>query len=308
MQAQARVLLTLLTSAGSLVLTAAVADEPSSKSRPTYQVVAGWPESSSPIKFGQVSAVATDASDRVFVFHRGEPPVVVFDRDGKYLRSWGDGLVKKAHGLRIDHEQNVWTTDVGHHLVRKFNHEGKLLMTLGRQGEPGAGPDRFNQPTDVAIAPSGEFFVSDGYGNSRVVHFSKDGRYLKEWGTKGNGEGQFNLPHAIVLDQDGRVYVGDRENDRVQVFDPEGRFLAQWRDGGAPFGLFLTADRRLFVADGRASRVTVLDRDGKALQHWGEPGAGPGQFAMPHALCVDSHGDVYVAEINGQRLQKFTAR
>ena len=243
MHARAMVLLTLLSSAGSLVLTASFAGEPSSKSVPTYKVVAGWPEPSSPIKLGQVSAVATDASDRVFVFHRGEPPVVVFDRDGKYLRSWGEGLVKKAHGLRIDREQNVWTTDVGHHLVRKFDHEGTLLMTLGRQGMPGAGPDRFNQPTDVAVTPSGEFFVSDGYGNSRVVLFSKDGRYLKEWGTKGKGEGQFNLPHAIVLDPDGRIYVGDRENDRVQVFDPQGKFLAQWKEGGAPYGLFLTADR-----------------------------------------------------------------
>ena len=233
MHARAMVLLTLLSSAGSLVLTASFAGEPSSKSVPTYKVVAGWPEPSSPIKLGQVSAVATDASDRVFVFHRGEPPVVVFDRDGKYLRSWGEGLVKKAHGLRIDREQNVWTTDVGHHLVRKFDHEGTLLMTLGRKGVPGAGPDRFNQPTDVAVTPSGEFYVSDGYGNSRVVQFSKDGRYLKEWGTKGKGEGQFNLPHAIVLDPDGRIYVGDRENDRVQVFDPRGKFLAQWKEGGA---------------------------------------------------------------------------
>ena len=275
MHARAMVLLTLLSSAGSLVLTASFAEEPSSKSVPTYKVVAGWPEPSSPIKLGQVSAVATDASDRVFVFHRGEPPVVVFDRDGKYLRSWGEGLVKKAHGLRIDREQNVWTTDVGHHLVRKFDHEGTLLMTLGREGMPGAGPDRFNQPTDVAVTPSGEFFVSDGYGNSRVVLFSKDGRYLKEWGTKGKGEGQFNLPHAIVLDPDGRIYVGDRENDRVQVFDPQGKFLAQWKEGGAPYGLFLTADRRLFVADGRAGRVTVLDRERQGASALGRAGRRP---------------------------------
>jgi DNA-binding beta-propeller fold protein YncE len=308
MHARVTALLTLLSAAGGLVLTTSFAEEPPSKPVPPYQVVTGWPGSSSPIKLGQVSAVATDASDRVFVFHRGEPPVVVFDRDGKYLRSWGEGLVKKAHGLRIDREQSVWTTDVGHHLVRKFSPEGTLLMTLGRHGVPGAGPDRFNQPTDVAVTPSGDFFVSDGYGNSRVVQFSRDGRYLKEWGTKGKGEGQFNLPHAIVLDQDGRVYVGDRENDRVQVFDPQGKFLTQWKEGGAPFGLFLTADRRLFVADGRAGRVTVLDRDGKALQRWGEPGDGPGQFALPHAVCFDSRGDVYVAEINGRRLQKFTAK
>ena len=173
---------------------------------------------------------------------------------------------------------------------------------------PGAGRDRFNQPTDIAIAPSAEFFVADGYGNSRVMQFSKDGRYLKEWGTEGKGEGQFDLPHAIVLDQDGRIYVGDRENDRVQVFDSQGKFLAQWMEGRAPYGLFLTADRCLFVADGRASRVTVFERNGKALQHWGEPGSRLGQFQMPDAVCVDSHGDVYVGEADGERLQKFTAK
>jgi DNA-binding beta-propeller fold protein YncE len=300
------VMLTLLALAGSPMPTACSAEAPSSNSVPTYKVVTGWPEKSSPITLGEVSAVATDASDLVFVFHRAEPPVVVFNREGKYLRSWGKGLVKKAHGLRIDRDQNVWITDVGHHLVRKFDHEGNLLMTLGRQGMPGVGPDRFNQPTDVAITPSGEFFVADGYGNSRVVHFAKDGRYLREWGSEGNGEGQFNLPHSIALDQEGRIYVGDRENDRVQVFDPQGRFLAQWKEGGAPYGLFMTADHHLLVADGRADRVTILDRNGTALQHWGGPGAGPGQFAVPHAVCVDSHGDAYVAEIDGRRLQKFT--
>ncbi len=308
MHARTLVLLTLLASSGSLVLTAAFAEDPSSKPIPAYKVVADWPSPSSPIKLGEVSAVATDAPDRVFVFHRSEPPVVVFDRDGKYLRSWGEGLVKKAHGMRIDRDQNVWITDVGHHLVRKFDHEGSLLMTLGRQGMPGAAPDRFNQPTDVAITPSGEFFVADGYGNARVVRFAKDGRYISEWGSKGKREGQFHLPHAIVADADGRIYVGDRENDRVQVFDPQGKYLAQWTEGGAPYGLFLTADRRLFVADGRADRVTVLDRNGKARQHWGSTGAGPGQFDMPHAVCIDSQGDVYVAEIDGRRLQKFTAK
>src|SRR3954469_5022640 len=153
MHARAMVLLTLLSSAGSLVLTASSAEEPSPKSVPAYKVVAGWPDPSSPIQLGQVSAVATDASLSDFVFYRGEPPVVVFDRGGKYLRSWGEGLGKKAHGLRIDREQNVWTPDVGHHVGRKFDHAGTLLMTVGRQGMPGAGPDRFDQPTDVAIAP-----------------------------------------------------------------------------------------------------------------------------------------------------------
>src|SRR5262249_34965664 len=157
---------------------------------------------------------------------------------------WGDGLVKKAHGLRIDREGNVWITDIGDHLVRKFDRQGNLLMTLGRQGVPGAGRDQFNQPTDVAIAPDGSFFVSDGYGNTRVVKFAADGRFLQEWGTPGKAEGQFNLPHAIVLDSQGQVYVGDRENNRIQIFGPNGTYRTQWTEGGAPFGLFLTAQGR----------------------------------------------------------------
>ena len=308
MHARAMVLLTLLSSAGSLVLTASFAEGPSPKSVPTYKVVAGWPEPSGPIKLGQVSAVATDASDRVFVFHRGEPPVVVFDRDGKYLRSWGEGLVKKAHGLRIDREQNVWTTDVGHHLVRKFDHEGNAPDDPGPARRAGHGPDRFNQPTDVAVTPSGEFYVSDGYGNSRVVKFSKDGRYLKEWGKKGKGEGEFNLPHAICLDAGGPDLRG-RPRER-----PHPGFRRP-RASSSPSGrrrvrLRPLPHRRPPPPRGRRPGQP-RDRprpQRQGAQHWGEPGAGPGQFAMPHAVCVDSRGDVYVAEIDGRRLQKFTAK
>src|SRR5262249_5185341 len=162
------------------------------------------------------------------------------------------------------------TTDVGDHLVRKYDHDGKLLLTLGQKGVPGAGRDQFNQPTDIAFTTSGAFYVSDGYGNSRVVKFAPDGRYLMESGQKGPAPGEFNLPHAICLDSRGRIYVGDRENDRIQLFDPEGKFLAQWTEGGAPFGLFPTPDGRLFVADGRAHRLTILNSEGKALARWGE--------------------------------------
>jgi DNA-binding beta-propeller fold protein YncE len=302
-----RVVLIVASSVLSATMTSALAED-TSGSASGYRVVADWPERTSPIRLGEVSAVATDSADRVFVFHRGEHPVVVFDRDGKYLRSFGDGLIKKAHGLRIDRDENVWVTDVGHHLVRKFDRDGKLMMTLGRQGKAGAGPDQFNQPTDIAISLAGGFYVSDGYGNARVIQFTRDGRYVREWGKKGSGPGEFNLPHAICLDSDGRIYVGDRENDRVQVFDSEGKYLAQWTDGGAPYGLFRTGDGRLFVADGRADRVTVLDRAGKLLERWGQPGKAPGQFSTPHAVCIDSRGDAYVAEIDGQRIQKFTSK
>src|SRR5262249_3418050 len=193
------------------------------------------------------------------------------------------------------------------HLVRKFDSAGKLLLTLGKKDEPGDSPDKFNKPTDVAVAPSGDFYVSDGYGNSRVVKFSKEGKYVKEWGKKGTGGGEFNLPPVVCLDAKGRVYVGDRENNRVQVFDGNGKFLAQYKESGAPFGLFLTADRML-VADGRASSVNVLDLQGKALGHFGEKGKEAGQLLLPHWVCADSKGAVYVAEVSSQRGQKFEAK
>src|SRR6266496_2418583 len=235
-----------------------------------YKPVVNWPTLPGQIKFGQVTGVATDAADRVYVFHRGKNPIAVFDRDGKFLRSWGNGLIKTAHGVRLDRDGNVWVTDLGHHLVTKFDPQGKVLLTLGTKGKAGEAKDRFNKPADVAFAPGGEVYVADGYGNSRVVKFSADGKYLKEWGKKGKGEGEFNLPHAICVDGKGRVYVGDRENDRVQVFDAEGRFLAQWQGIGAPFGLFLTREGRMLLADGRANVAKVLDLEGKALARWGQ--------------------------------------
>jgi DNA-binding beta-propeller fold protein YncE len=274
---------------------------------PDYQVVTGWPQLPGDITLGAVSAVATDSADRVYVCHRGKHPVLIFERDGKFLRSWGDDFLKTPHGLRIDGAGNVWVTDIGNHQVLKFDADGKLLLTLGKKGEPGEAADRFDRPTDIAVTPEGDFYVSDGYGNNRVVKFSKDGNFLKQWGKKGTGEGEFNLPHAIYLDAKGRIYVGDRENNRIQLFDADGKFLAQWKEGGAPFGLFL-AGERLFVADGRANWVKVLDLDGKALGRFGEKGTGVGQFELPHMLCVDRHGAVYVAEVNGKRIQKFVPK
>src|SRR5207237_1314855 len=186
---------------------------------PDYRPVTGWPQLPRGVELGPVSAVATDAKDRVYVAHRGPRPVLVFDRDGPFLRSGGDDHIKTAHGLRVDPEGNVWVTDIGDHLVMKFDPEGKLLLSLGRKGLAGDQPDRFDRPTDVAVSPAGEFYVADGYGNARVLKFDRAGKLLRRWGTKGTGEGEFDLPHAICLDSKGRVYVGDRENNRVQIFD-----------------------------------------------------------------------------------------
>lgn len=305
MRKQQALFLVSLTVAAGAALLAPSADP--STGGVHYRVVAGWPTVPDNRQLGPMAAVAADAGDRIYLFQRAVTPILVFDKDGKFLRSWGDGLVKTAHGLRIDRDGNVWITDIGSHLVMKFSAEGKLLLTLGQKDQAGDTADRFNKPTDVAVAADGTIYVSDGYGNSRVVKFSKDGKYLKEWGKKGKGEGEFNLPHAIFLDAKGLVHVGDRENNRIQVFDTEGKFLSQWKESGAPYGLHLTSDRVL-VADGRAHGVNVLDLRGKRLGGWGEKGMEPGQFNVPHWICADSQGAIYVAEVTGKRVQKFVAR
>lgn len=272
---------------------------------PEYRPVAGWPKLPATMELAQVTGVAVDAADRVFVFHRGKNPILVFDKDGVFLRSFGDGLFKTAHGLRIDADQNVWTSDIGNHLVRKFDAKGNLLLTLGQKDKPGVGQDQFNKPADIAFGRAGEIYVADGYGNSRVVKFTKEGKFVLEWGKKGKGEGEFDLPHAIRVDGKGRVYVGDRENNRVQVFDGAGKFLQAWPDTGAPFGLDLTPEGRMLLADGRAHCVRQLDKEGKPLKQWGVKGAGPGEFTLPHGICADSRGAIYVTEVTGSRVQKF---
>jgi DNA-binding beta-propeller fold protein YncE len=297
----------LLLAAALLFIASSAQTDDKAKGIPDYQPVAGWPQLPAKFEFAQVSAVATDAKDRVFVAHRGPKPILMFERDGKFIRSWGDEHLKTPHGLRLDPDGNVWVTDIGHHLVMKFDPESKLLLTLGKKGEAGDKPDQFDRPTDVAFTPTGDFYITDGYGNTRVLKFDRAGKLLKQWGTKGKGDGEFNLPHAVVVDPKGRVYVGDRENNRVQIFDADGKYLDQWKESGAPYGLFLNGDR-LFVADGRAGWVRVLGADGKSLGRFGEKGTAAGQFQMPHMLCVDSHGDVYVAEVNNKRIQKFTAK
>jgi len=255
-------------------------------------------------KLGAVSAVATDSKGDLYVFHRAEPPILVFRPDGTFVRSFGDKMFVSTHGLRIDADDNVWCTDMAAHFVVKFGRDGKVLLTLGEKGVPGNDAQHFNRPTDVAFGAGGDVFVSDGYGNSRVVKFDKTGKFLLAWGSKGKGDGQFNLPHAIRIDAAGHVYVGDRENQRVQVFDQSGKYLRQF-GGFFPYGLAFDADGNLFVADGRACRVLVLTPDGKQRSAWGVKGNRPGDFHMPHGIAVGPAAVVYVGEVDGKRVQRF---
>lgn len=269
-----------------------------------YRVDPAFPSLPPNIKLGAVSGVAIDASGNVLVFNRAEPPILVFTPDGKFLRSFGDKLFTGTHGIRLDGDGNVWTTDYMDHRVMKLSPEGKVLLTLGEKDKPGADEKHFNRPTDIAFATNGDFYISDGYGNSRVVQFDKDAKFIRAWGKKGKGDGEFHLPHAVRIDSKGQIYVGDRENNRIQVFSPEGKFIRKI-EGVAPYGLFITKDDILFVADGRANEVVKMTSGGQVLARWGSKGRKPGSFDLPHCIAVGADGSVYVGDITGKRIQRF---
>jgi DNA-binding beta-propeller fold protein YncE len=237
-------------------------------------------------KFGRVSAVTVDSAGEVYVFQRGKKadPVVVFDAKGQYLRSWGRGMIGNAHGMRAGRDGNIWVTDNGDHQVLKFDRTGKVLLKLGKRGQAGTDAETFNRPTDIAFAPSGEVYVSDGYGNSRVVKFTADGKYLMDWGKRGTKPGEFNTPHSIGVDSKGRVYVSDRENNRIQVFDANGKFLRQWNHLGATQNLFVTPEDEMWIITHRnnienltydtlAGRIMKIDIEtGRILGSMESPG------------------------------------
>ncbi len=273
-----------------------------------YDVDPEWPALPPGWNFGEVAGVAADGRGHVFVFHRGEHPIMEFAPDGRMARSWGEGLFIRPHAIRVDPEGNIWTVDNDTHQVLKMDSSGRVRMVIGRRGQSGETEENFNRPTDVAFAPNGDIYVSDGYGNSRVVRFSKDGRYITAWGKKGDGEGEFNLPHTVAVDRQGRVYVGDRENYRVQIFDPDGKFLAQWRHVGSPWGLDMRPDGTLFIADGHNDRILKVTLEGKVLGAFGKNGRMPGELSFVHHLGLDPAGNIFASEIKNQRVQKFSPR
>lgn len=270
-----------------------------------YQVVPGFLKLPTNFNFGEVSGVALDQEGHIFVFNRGPKPLVEFTASGKFVRTIGDGLFEGSHGLRIDPQDNLWTTDVTTNVVLRLNREGHVTMVLGRKGRTGETESLFNQPTDVAFGPNGEILVADGYGNSRIVKFDRDGNFIKAWGKKGNGPGEFNLPHTIVVDPRGRVIVGDRDNMRIQLFDLDGNFITLWTHAGSPWGLELTRDGFLIMVDGYANRVVKLDLDGNVLGAFGAPGKTEGRFSFAHSIAVGKQGEIFVAEILNWRVQKF---
>jgi peptidylamidoglycolate lyase len=290
-----------------------------------YVVDPAWPKR--PAELGPraaVPGVAVDREDRIWCVERGEVPVQVYTRAGDLVRSWGRGQFASVHNIRIDRQGNVWITDFQAHVVKKFTPEGELLLTLGTPGKRGEDENHFNRPTDTAITPQGDIFVTDGYGNRRVVHFDAQGKFVKSWGRYGAGPGEFALPHMIVVDSRGILYVADRNSGRIQLFDQQGRFLEQWSNLLMPWGLWISPQDEIWACgsspqwwrkDGQSpppkdQLFMRFSLDGRVQQLWtvpidlGDP-TKPGEFNWVHGMALDSQGNIYAGDILGKRLQKF---
>lgn len=285
-----------------------------------YVVVPGWPALAPDVELGETSGVGVDSHGHVFLFHRGPGASILglAPEDGRVVVRFGEGVFLNPHGLAIGPNDEIWVTDTLRHQVLRFSHAGELLQTLGERGVAGVDLAHFDQPTDLAFASNGEIYVSDGYGNSRVVRFSPEGEPIGSFGRKGAALGEFDLPHGIAIDARDRIYVADRANQRVQVFDRDGNPLAAWgpeRFGAdsRAWGVEVAGDR-LYVIDGGHmdpsrpghARITRLDLEGRVEASWSRYGEGPGELAWGHDVAVGKDGAVYSAEVRIQhRAQKF---
>lgn len=273
----------------------------------TYKVVETWAKLPDGWKFTQVAGIAIDSSDRVYVFNRGEHPMIIFDKDGNFINSWGEGMFVTPHGICLDQDKYIFLADSGNHTVRKFTLDGKLLMTLGSENIPGESGKPFNKPTGVSVLPSGHIYVSDGYGNRCVHKFDPEGKLLMSWGSSGDEPGQFALPHGIFAHKNGNIYVADRENHRIQIFTSEGKFIDQWKaDFNMPCTVFIDKYDNVYIPELRY-RISIMNLKGELMARWGGfESREPGKFIAPHTACVDSQGNLYIGEVlEGQRVQKF---
>jgi DNA-binding beta-propeller fold protein YncE len=299
----------------ALLATFTIAPPRAKAQESTYRLVDGWAELPSGVgAWGQTIGVEVDDDGNLWVFHRcfstscdegreDVTPILKYDSSGRLVDSWGEGMFIWPHGFLLDNDGNVWTTDArgadgkGHQIM-KFTADGTLLMTIGTAGVAGEGQNTFDGPTDVAVAPNGDIFVADGHGNNRVVKFSKDGQFVMEWGGAGTGPGQFSEPHCLVFDSRGRLFVGDRLNERIQVFDQTGRYLAEWT-GIMASGMDITADDVLYVADYQLRKGIVIANASDFSE------IGFIENAMPEGVTVDRMGNVYAGEVLSRNLKKF---
>ena len=292
-----------------------------------YVVDPQWPLLKPAIPWGAMAGVAVDGHGNIWTLNRGTQPVQVFSPEGRLLQVWPNTYVKAGHQIRIDRDGNIWIPDYRLHVVRKLDRSGQLLMTIGIPSWPGADDRRFNMPTDVAFAPNGDVFISDGYANNRIVHCDANGKFIKSWGKLGVAEGEFSLPHSIVMDSKGLLYVADRNNNRIQVFDQSGRFVRAWTGMMVPWTIFMTRNDELYVIGSSPSRwnpgemmigippkdqlVMRLNTDFQVLSWWTfpfQPDAAkmkPGDLNWVHGIAVDADGNLFLGDVNGNRIQKF---
>jgi peptidylamidoglycolate lyase len=290
-----------------------------------YEWVKNWPQLPDGYKLGQVTGVGVDTNQHIVLFHRAGrkmvepfpdstislPTILILDKEtGKIINSFGTNVFIMPHGLTVDHNNNIWVTDIALHQIFKFSYGGTLLKTLGTAKTPGNDAEHFNKPTDVAIANDGSFYVSDGYNNNRIIKFSNEGKYLFEWGKKGNGEGEFNIPHSIDLDAIGNVYVADRENNRIQQFSGNGSFIKQWKNDSA-MQLFAVAihkkAKNVYATDYITKGSDILQFNNGFHLHtrFGKTGHYDGPACKYHDISVDNDGCIYVGDIIGNTIQKF---
>jgi len=266
---------------------------------------------------GAPASVAFDAKGHLWVLTRGPQPLFEFDANGAFVRAFGEGLFTRTHGLRFDADGNIWVSDVGAHIVVKMNPAGQTLLTLGVKGEPGvwdeaAGSRRLNQPNDVAFGRGGEVFVVQGHtpgadGDPRVLKFDRTGRFIKSWGGKGKTPGKFEVAHGIAIDAKGLLWVTDRENQRIQIFDADGGFVREIKYAGLPCALDI-GSQYIYMVNGFAGQVLRLDLNGTVLAAIGKPGKGAGEFGEAHFITVSPKGDLFVADSVNGTLQRFVRK
>ena len=297
---------------------------------PYYEVDATWPIRPAKIPWSDMPGVAIDKAGNIWCYTRTQPAIQVYSQKGELVKSWKTEANSTAHQIKIDKEGNVWLSDIGLHLVRKFTPDGKELMHIGTPGELGNDETHLNKPTDMAIASNGDVFISDGYGNARIVHCDKTGKFIKAWGTLGNTDGRFSIPHAIAIDSKNNIYVADRNNVRIQVYDTDGKLKASWKNIIVPWGFCITENDDIWVCGSTPMKwrfdpkyptaplgcppkdqVFMKFRpDGKLQQMWAIPKATdgkeqPGELNWVHCLALDQDGNIYSGDIIGQRMQKF---
>ncbi len=297
----------------------------------TYIPVENWPNITNNLVIGNPTGLALKSNQNLVVFHRGsrswqtpmpkdkikENTIIEIDNSsGEIINAWGADMFIMPHGLEIDNENNIWITDVGLHQVIKYDSNGKELMVLGKEFEPGSDLYSFNLPTDVAVANDGSFYVSDGYGNSRIIKFSKDGSYQFEWGVFGNEKSQFNIPHGLDLDNNGNVYVADRENNRIQKFDSLGNFIAEWKNQsiGQLYSVNVNNYENYILGIDYiglenmipiGSDIIYLDLDLNVKSRFGRSGSYDGQRTRYHDIQIDERGNMFVGDILNNSIQKF---